>query len=211
MRDTSLSGQKKVRELQELLAQAQKELDKITQDKIDSDVNDLFDKEMDRIEEENEQAIEKLEEEWSDSKIAQMVAQALGSGVFVDIEGNVHKLEDALVNFAEETGELFGVMGSVIKSELITNLEIAKETVRDLSDILGELDLERFATSNYSLDMSMMSTSRNVPISNTNSVQFNSPLLVVEGNVDSNVIEDLKKISKDIEENIVRNIVGAIR
>jgi hypothetical protein len=36
-------------------------------------------------------------------------------------------------------------------------------------------------------------------------------ILVVEGNVDSNVIEDLKKISKDIEENVVRNIVGAIR
>ena len=211
MRDTSLSGQKKVAELQELLLKAQKELDKLTQSKIDNDVNDLFDNEIDRIEEANKQAIEKLEETWTDSKIAEMVSKALGSGVFIDIEGNVQNLEDALVNFAKETGELFGVMGSVIKSELITNLEIAKETVKDLSKILNELNLEKYVSLSYSLDVNMVNESRSIPVANSNPVQFNAPLLVVEGNVDSSVIEDLKKLSKDIEENVVRNIVGAIR
>ncbi|MGL5764349.1 MAG: hypothetical protein ACRCX8_01785, partial [Sarcina sp.] len=143
MKDTSLNGQKKVKELQKLLADAQKELDKLTQQKIDSEINDAFDKESDRLEEENKQNIEELEKEWSDSKIAELVAQALGSGVFTDIEGNVSSLEDALVNFAEETGDLFGVLGSVIKEELIGNLAIAQDTVRDLAEILKTLDVEK--------------------------------------------------------------------
>lgn len=102
-------------------------------------------------------------------------------------------------------------IGSIIKSELVTNLEIAKDAMKELNNILGELDLEKFATSSYSLDMSMMGRVRSVPEPNSNSVNFNSPLIVIEGNVDSNVIEDLEKISKEIEENVVRNIVGAIR
>ena len=48
-------------------------------------------------------------------------------------------------------------------------------------------------------------------ISNSNSVNFNSPLIVVEGNVDHNVMEDLENLSKKIEDNIVKNIVRAIR
>ena len=104
MKDTSLSGQKKVKELQKLLAEAQKELDKITQDKIDSDINDMFDKESERIEEENDKSIEELEKEWTDSKIAEMVANALKTGVFEGIDGSVEDLQDAMLKFAQDTG-----------------------------------------------------------------------------------------------------------
>lgn len=210
MRDTSLHGQQKVKELQKLLAEAQKELDKFTQNKIDSDVNDLFDKEMDRIEEENEQAVEKFEEEWSDSKIAEMVAQALGSGVFTDIEGNVHDLEDALIDFAKETGELFGVMGAVIKSELITNLQIAQEAVKELGSILDELDLSSYATpvSSFSVDVAKSS---NAPKQVNNQVVFESSLINIEGNVDQNVVEDLKAYGEQLTQEIIDKIYSSIR
>ena len=101
-------------------------------------------------------------------------------------------------------------IGSIIKSELVTNLEIASEAMKDLNKIISELDLGKFA-SNYSLDMNMMRGISPTSVSNSNSVNFNSPLIVVEGNVDSNVVEELKNISKEIEENVVRNIVEAIR
>jgi len=209
MRDTSLNGQQKVKELQNLLAQAQKELNEITQDKIDSDVNDLYDKEAERIEEENQNAIDKLEEEWSDSKIAQMVADALGSGVFTDIEGNVHDLEDALINFADETGELFGVMGSVIKSELITNLEIARDTVLELEKVLKELDLSEYAntTSSLSIDTAKGHTIEEV----STQVVFESSLINVEGNVDANVVEDLKAYGEQLTKDIIDKIYSSIR
>ena len=215
MRDTSLSGQKKVLELQKELAQAQKELQKLTQDKIDENINDMFDKEADRIEEENTTAIENLEKEWSDSKIAELVSKALGSGVFTDIEGNVVKLEDALVNFAKESGELFGVLGSTIKSELITNLEIARDTVESLSSIMRELDLTEYATSvNYRSVDEVSSKTRSIDSqysSTNNSVNITAPIINIEGNVDSDVVEELKDISEKIKSDIIAAIAGSIR
>ena len=214
MKDSSLNGQKKVQDLQSQLAQAQKELQKLTQEKIDQNINDMFDKETERIEEENEKNIEALENQWSDSKIAEMVAQALGSGVFIDIEGNVSSLEDALVNFASETGELFGVLGSVIESELITKLGIAKETVGELVGIMRELDLNAYVSTQNTRSIndvtSRMATSNSYSSTN-NQVSINAPLINIEGNVDSNVIDELEAISNRIKEQVIDAIYGAMR
>lgn len=218
MRDTSLSGQNKVKELQALLAEAQKELEKITQDKIDSDINDMFDKEQERLEEEADKSIEELEKYWTDSKIAEMVAQALGSGVFTDIEGNVQSLEDALINFADETGELFGVMGTVIKSELIANLQIAQQAVKDLDEIIQGLDLEKYATvrSSTNLSQNMVSGSAVVYSSNANGtstpeIRFDSPIINIEGNVDRDVLSDLESYGEKLTKDIIDKIATAIR
>lgn len=219
MRDSSLSGQKKVQELQSQIAAAQKELEKLTQDKIDQNINDMFEQESNRIEEENEKAIEDLESQWSDSKIAEMVAQALGSGVFTDIDGNVSSLEDTLINFAEETGELFGVLGGVIEAELITNLGIARDTVQELSNIMNELDLDGYVSSQNFKDMISVtrgisdtgSYSSNTTNNTTNQVSITAPLINVQGNVDSNVVEELKGISEKIKEDIINTIANSIR
>ena len=216
MKDSSLNGQKKVQELQEQIAQAQKELQKLTQEKIDQNINDMFDKEAERIEEENQQNIEELENQWSDSKIAEMVAQALGSGVFTDIEGNVSSLEDALVNFADETGELFGVLGTVIKSELITNLEIAKDTVSSLASIMQGLDLGAYMStqdiSGIGDVSSRMATSNSYSNINTNNqISITAPIINIEGNVDNSVVDELKSISNQIKEQVIDAIAGSIR
>lgn len=47
-KDTSLSGQKKYADLLEELTEAQEKLEKLVQDKIDSDVNDFYDKESNK-------------------------------------------------------------------------------------------------------------------------------------------------------------------
>ena len=214
MKDTSLNGQKKVQQLQEQIAKAQKDLQKLTQDKIDQNINDMFDKESERIEEENEKSIEDLENQWSDAKIAEMVAQALGSGVFTDIEGNVHDLEDTLIDFAEETGELFGVLGTVIKSELITNLGIAKETVSGLAAIMKELDLSAYVSAQNARSIigvtSTMATSGSYSSVN-NQVAITAPIINIEGNVDSNVVDELKNISNKIKEQVIDAIANSIR
>ena len=209
MRDTSLQGQKKVQELQKLLAEAQRELDKFTQDKIDSDINDAFDKEIDRIEESNKSAIEALEKEWSDSKIAEMVSQAISTGIFEGIDGKVSGLQDAMLEFAQETGELFGVMGSVIKSELITNLDIAMDTFRDLGNIIKNLDLEKFSTLSSGFNVNM----RSIPsvASSSSSLVLNAPMIHIEGNADKDVIEDLKSFGDKIVNDVISKISSSIR
>ena len=209
MRDTSLKGQQKVKELQDMLLKAQKELDVLTQNKIDSDINNMFDEESNRLEESNKETIEKLEELWSDSKIAEMVSQALGSGVFIDIEGNVHKLEDVLIDFAKETGELFGVLGEVIKAEWITNLQVAQDAVKDLSKILAELDVNKIS------NLSVIDYEELNPLSRSisrqeNTINFSAPIINIEGNVDSNVMENLEAFSEQLKNDIYTTIVNKI-
>ena len=147
-----------------------------------------------------------------------MVAQALGSGVFTDIEGNVQSLEDALINFADETGELFGVMGTVIKSELITNLQIAQQAVKDLDEIIQGLDLEKYATvrSSTNLSQNMVSGSAVVYSSNANGastpeIRFDSPIINIEGNVDRDVLSDLESYGEKLTKDIIDKIATAIR
>ena len=209
MRDTSLQGQKKVQELQKLLADAQKELDKHTQDKIDSDINDAFDKEITNIEETNKNAIEALEKEWSESKIAEMVSQAISSGIFEGIDGKVSGLQDAMLEFAQETGELFGVMGTVIKSELISNLDIAMSTFKDLGNIIKNLDLEKFSTlsSGFNVNMKAMPSMA----SSASSIVLNAPMINIEGDVNKDVVEDLKSFSDKLVNDVINKISSSIR
>ena len=209
MRDTSLQGQKKVQELQKLLADAQKELDKFTQDKIDSDINEAFDKEINNIEETNKNAIEALEKEWSESKIAEMVSQAISSGIFEGIDGKVSGLQDAMLEFAQETGELFGVMGTVIKSELISNLDIAMDTFRDLGNIIKNLDLEKFSTlsSGFNVNMKAMPSMA----SSASSIVLNAPMINIEGDVNKDVVEDLKSFSDKLVNDVINKISSSIR
>ena len=210
MRDTSLQGQKKVKELQKLLADAQKELDKFTQNKIDSDINDMFEQESDRITEANKNAIEALEKEWSDSKIAEMVSQAISSGIFEGIDGKVSGLQDAMLEFAQETGELFGVMGTVIKSELITNLDIAMNTFKDLGNIIKNLDLEKFSTLSNTIKLDLQ-PAQFTPVTASSNVVLNAPMINVEGNVDKDVVEDLKAYGDRLTKDIINKISSSIR
>lgn len=210
MRDTSLQGQKKVKELQKLLADAQKELDKFTQNKIDSDINDMFEQESDRITESNKNAIEALEKEWSDSKIAEMVSQAISSGIFEGIDGKISGLQDAMLEFAQETGELFGVMGTVIKSELITNLDIAMNTFRDLENIIKNLNLEKFSTLSNTIKLDLQPT-QFAPNMASSNVVLNAPMINIEGNVDKDVFEDLKAYGDRLTKDIINKISSSIR
>lgn len=219
-KDTSLAGQKKVQELLNQLKEEQKKLQDMVQDKIDDQVNDMFDQESDRLQEEADKVKEDLEDKFSDSKIAELVAQALGSGVFTDIEGNVSSLEDALVDFAKETGDLFGVLGSTIEQELIGKLKEALDTFEDLDNILDKLDINsktRFSIPNvdYSSSRYTPSSSNNNTTNNTTStnidVNFNKSLITIEGNVDKDIVNELKTISKEIEDNVIDSIVRELR
>ena len=218
-KDTSLSGQKKLQELLEQLAEEQENLENLVQDKIDSDIEDMFDAESDRLTDSAENAIEDLEDKFSDSKIAELVAQALGSGVFTDIEGNVSSLEDALIDFAEESGELFGVLGSVIEQELIGKLEEAIGAFEDLDNILDQLGVDSrsiftFPNVDYNSSRYIPSHSNNVSNTTNNQVvevNFNEPLLVVQGNVDKQIMPNMDKWIREAEKKITYNIVKNIK
>ena len=62
-------------------------------DKIEEDT----DKETEGLESQAEEQIKALEDAWTDSKIADAIKEALTTGLFTDIDGNVTSLEEAMI------------------------------------------------------------------------------------------------------------------
>lgn len=213
--DNSLGNKKKLEELMNQIKEENKKLEEIVNNRIHDSVNDMYDEESNRLTESSEEAIKDLEDTFSESKIAELVAQALGSGVFTDIEGNVSSLEDALINFAEESGDLFGVLGGIIERELIGNLDQALDTFKDLDVVLNGLgvnSMRSFTIPNIDYSSERYNPSVTNPTSttnnnsNTNTFNFNSSLINIEGNVDKDTVDDLK----GLEDSMVRKITSEI-
>ena len=157
-----MSSRKRLLELQKQLEEAQRDLSDLVQNKLDTDINDMFDDQIESVDQEYENRIKALEEAWSDINIAEAVKNALGSGVFTDIDGNVRSLKDTMLEFAETSGEALGVMGDKVKNELVGNLQIALDTVQRYDEIMKGLDIEQMqsltsatgtnsTTNNYSI------------------------------------------------------------
>ena len=110
----------------------------------------MFDDEIDKIEEETdksteslksqaEEQIKALEDTWTDSKIAEMIEQALNTGLFTSLNGDVTSLEDAMIKFAEDSGEAVGILADKVKNELSESLKEAIEYMKDYSNIADAL------------------------------------------------------------------------
>lgn len=143
-KDTSLSNRKKIADLEKQLADAQKDLDKFVQDKIDSDIDNSFQESIDKANEDSDKKIEDLENLWSDSKIAEAVKDALKTGLFTDIDGEISNLKDSLLGFADTSGELFGVTGNIIAEQWCGNLDIALNTMNNLNSIMKKMEVPNF-------------------------------------------------------------------
>ena len=95
------------------LKEEQENLEDLVKEKVDKDIDNMFSDQIDKIEENSDEEVKNLEKTWSESKIAEMVKQALDTGVFTDIDGNIKTLQTALMDFANTSSDYFGVMGNV--------------------------------------------------------------------------------------------------
>lgn len=206
-RDSSLSGQKKLKDLQKQLKEEQKKLQDLVQDHVDDQVNDMYDKESDRLQEEADKLKEELEKKYSDENLVDLINQAISSGKFVGLDGEVKKLQDAIIEYINKYEDGMLAMGSVTKQEWLDKLKEGKETLEDINDILDELDLSKFAMPNYTPP----SNSHSRSASPTSSVNFNSPFFVVQGNVTKDTMKDLEKFGRDLENRVYRKIVENIK
>lgn len=113
-------------------------------------------------------------------------------------------------------------VGDVIKHELLANLKIAQETMKDMTKILDELNLTGVQTATMLLTQRSLSLPkislandnlRINPISsksvNTTSIQFNAPLVTVNGNVSDTY--ELDRFVREAENRITTNILKYIR
>ena len=199
-KDNSLAGQKKYQDLLKELQEAQKDLEDLVQDKIDSDIMDKFEDEADRLEDEANDYKDNLDEEYSDEKLQELVDKVINTGIFEGIDGELRNLNDVIVEYIDKYEDGMSAIGNIIKDEWLTNLNVAKETMGDMVDIIDRLELNGMTNSTPNLARSVSGYTNKV---SDNSLNITSPLINIEGNVDKNVMQDLEKVSKYVLNKLV--------
>lgn len=210
-RDTSLSGQKRLADLMKQLNDEQKNLEKLVQDKIDEDINDMFDEEIDRTEKEAEQKINSINETWSEAKIAEAVKEALQTGIFTDIDGNIKALDDALLDFANNSADYLGVMGATLKTELLDNLGVALGTMQEIDKIYKELAVPS-ELSNYTLPENLSNELANNKgyynqTVSQNTITIGNTNITITGSVGDATVEELDERLTEFREQLVKDIM----
>lgn len=191
------------------LKEEQENLEDMVQDKIDSDVNNMFDDQIDKIEENSDEEIKNLENTWSESKIAEMVKQALDTGVFTDIDGNIKTLQTALMDFANTSSDYFGVMGDSLKKELLNNLNVALETMKELQKMSDNYTAPNIDYSNTVLPKdSGINTSPQVSSNvETNNITIGDTNITIQGGADDVTLGKVDEMLKDYKASICKEIV----
>jgi hypothetical protein len=173
----------------------------MTQDKIDSDYENNIDKEIERLEDQEETLLKNLEEKFSEENIGKMVAQAMSSGV-IEINGEIKSLQDAMIESINSSAEGYSVMAQVVKNELVSNLGIALETVKELDSIYSGLELQDFGTPNVNINAVATPTSgtstKNITIGDTN--------ITIQGSVDNATLEEIEQLIKESQEEMLQKI-----
>lgn len=228
MKDNSLSGQKRVHDLLKQIANEQNKLEDMVQSKIDSDINQSFNDEIDRITNSANEAKDELDKLLDPKALQGFINQTLSTGLFVDLEGNVHNLQNLMIDFVDEYGDGLTSIGALIKSELVDNLNLAKETMADMGAILDKLGISKFKSKGIDLsqiDYSSVryrnnkATSKAISKVGTQSennskpitINFNQPLCVIQGRVDKDIMPEIEEMIKDAQRQVIDEIVGNIR
>ena len=203
--------QKRVQDLMEQLISEQESLEDLVQNKIDENINNMIDNEIEKIEENADKQIEDLESMFTETKIAELVAQAINTGVFTDIEGNLVSLDEALMDFANHSAEYMGVMGDSLKTELLQNLNIALDTMNQLNEINKELG--NYDTSSIMPQLSTISSIKleGAPVITesglTGGVTLGDLVVNIQGNVDENTLTDIEILLENQRKQIINEIM----
>ena len=211
-RDDSLSGAKRVADLQEQLLEEQKNLEKLVQDKIDNDINNMFDDQIDKIQTDADEEVKNLEDTWTESKIAEAVEQALNTGIFTDIDGNIKSLDSALMEFANNSSEYFGVMGDSLKVELLDNLNIALDTIKEIQGISNNLNSQSV---NYNEAIVPKNATINyIPPTSTsqqNTITIGDTVITIQGSADTKTVKEIETMLNGYKQEIYMEIMKNVK
>ena len=205
-RDTSISGEKRLAELTKELAEAEKELAEVTQEKIDKDYEGNIDSEIEKLEKEQDMLLKSLEEQFSEVNIGKMVASALTTGI-IEINGEVQTLQNILINSINDSVEGYSVMSDVIKNELVSNLNVALETMRQIENIGEVLGLQNYNVLNSSAIELTGTPSYN---GGGHTVMVGDTHLVINGSVSDDIISDIEELINQKNNEMLNKITSSL-
>ena len=160
-----------------------------------------------RVGEEKTQILDNITKEFdeklSDENIAKIVQQALSSG-FIELNGEIQTVQDLLINSINNSAEGYSAMASVIKNELVANLNIALDTMRELENINSSLGLKKFDIAN-----SVSTSPIRVPEysgGNGNNVTIGDTHITVTGSVDDITLGKIEELIKESQDDMLMRI-----
>ena len=201
-KDDSINGKKQLQSLLEQLEDAEKELADKTTDKIRDDFENNIDKEIESLENEQEKILKFLDEEFSEENVAKMVAEAMSNG-FIEINGEVQTLQEAMLNSINDSADAYSAMSEVIKNELITNLNVALETMNSLTSIYENLELQDYGKITADIRTIPQTSQSSV---NNKAVTFGDTVINISGNVDSATLEQIEELIKEENEKMLSKL-----
>lgn len=217
-RDLSLEGQLRLQQLQKEYDIQQKAIEDMIKQHEQDKVNEGFDDEISNVEDSYSKLIKNIEDMWTETKIFEMAQEALQDGFITLIDGSIVGIRESFVEFENTFGNGLTLIGDSIKSEFIDNLTQVEDILKNINNISSNLNIgSNFNSSNiFNKNIEVPSLAYDIPTNQlTNSrsgvgkgeikIEFKEPLLVIQGNVDSNnVIKELEEYGVKLQQNIFK-------
>ena len=134
-----------------------------------------------------------------------MVAEALSTG-FLEINDEMQSIQTLLLESINESADGYSVMADVIKNELVANLNIALDTMRQLENINNSLGLQNYdiantiATQPFGTPEYTSSGANNITIGDTN--------ITVTGSVDEITLARIEEMIQDSQDKMLNEITA---
>ena len=158
--------------------------------------------EIDRIEKEKTTLLDALEEQFSEINIAKLVQSALTSG-FVELNGEVKSLQDLLIENINNTIDAYSVMGATIKQEMVDNLSIALDTMKELEGIYKGLNINDFGLIYSNMSSLLPSNNYNA---NTRSITVGETNITINGSISNDILNDIEDLIEQKNNKMLKSI-----
>lgn len=203
-RDTSLAGKLKLQQLREEYEAQQKVIDDMIRDKEKENGNNRFDEEMEKAEQELEEALDA-------QNIADLVNKALVDG-FVTIGDEIIQLDTLMTDWLNETGDGLYAIGNTLREELIENLRVAQELMAGMGITSVGVSTVDQNTLLKNLEETLNATLTATSGGNTGQkldISIGS-LVEVQGNVTEDVLPKLESMISTAKEELIEEIASEL-
>jgi DNA repair exonuclease SbcCD ATPase subunit len=207
MRDTTEAGKLKLEDLKQQYLEQQESINDMIKQHEKDKVNDRFDEELDALDKE-------LEDLMKPENLINMINEAITSG-FITIGDETVALQGIMDTWLNETGDGLYALGDILRTELCENLLTAQAILADMG--ITSLGAKVTATGTQQLASSeaILQGLLNGGIGNSNTVEqsivFDSPLVVVEGNVAQDTLPDLERMIKKAQDEVIAKIARQLK
>ena len=196
-RDTSLAGQLKLQDLMQQYQEQQDAINNMIRDHEKQQGSDRFDEEMNKLD-------EKLENALDPKNMAQLVADALTTGL-VSVGDQVVELDKLMADFAVESEGAITALSNTIRAEMI-------ESLKEASSLVENLGASYQTLIGYNETLSKNKHLNDVKTINSSSpkIEFNAPILTIEGDVAQDLESRLHEFANQVQNTVMKTVGRAL-